>query len=105
MLHNKNLIYSNCKHGCKQKCCCPIGPTGPIGPVGQIGPGSIVPIRESNNPFGTGLLLIYVSRETTSTTELFRISSGDRILNCIPIILEGVLYSFILDFCEDDIII
>jgi len=36
-----------------------------------------------------------VSREVTSTTEFLRISSGDNILNCTPIILEGALYSLI----------
>ena len=39
----------------------------------------------------TGLLLTYVSRETMLATEDFLISSGDNILNCKPIILDGVV--------------
>jgi hypothetical protein len=38
----------------------------------------------------TGLLLLYVSLEVISTTELRSISSGDIILNWIPTIREGV---------------
>ena len=44
----------------------------------------------------TGLLLMYVSRDVTSTTEFFLISSGDKILNWTPIIFEAFLYSVIV---------
>ena len=66
--------------------------------VGQIVPGSNTPILGSNNPPITGLLFIYVSREVTSTTEFFRISSADNILNWIPMIFEVTTRSLVTDF-------
>ena len=51
-------------------------------------PGSSTPIQGSNNPLGHGRLLVYVSRFVISATEPFNISSGERMLNWIPIILE-----------------
>ena len=64
-------------------------------------PGSNTPIRGSNRPPITGLLLIYVSLDVTSTTEFFLISSGDNILNCMPIIFDGALYLPIFDLDDD----
>lgn len=36
---------------------------------------------------------------------IFLISSGDKILNWIPMIFAGALYSFVLDLCVDDDIV
>ena len=60
---------------------------------------SCVPIRGSNRPLSTGvLLLMYVSLVRISTTEFLRISSGDITLNCKPMIRDG--FSFIAISCS-----